>query len=303
MPSTRAHVWQSCDYPVVIMSTRFIKIGITLLMVIACASLLAPLIRPHALLIRGGPFTPPSWSYPMGTDDVGHDVFADVLYGGRTSLSVGLVVGVLTTVIGLLVGSLAGYVARLDAPLMRAVDMLMVIPRLPLIIFLSLFLQPSLWNVILILSIFGWPLTARTVRPLVKSLRNREFVAAARSIGANDWYVLRRHIFPQLYSIVAVQLVLETRLAVLAEAGLGFLGLEDPATKSWGMMLSYAFNHEATFLSDAWQWTVLPAAIALTLFVLSLSLIAVGLESYFNPRLRRWSDSRNREPLLSRVFN
>lgn len=133
----------------------------------------------------------------------------------------------------------------------------------------------------MILSFFGWTLTARTTRPLVNGLRDADFVTAARSIGASDWCILRRHIFPQLYSIFAVQFMLEARLAKLSEAGLGFLGLEDPTTKSWGMMLSYAFNHEATFLSDAWQWTVLPPAFVLTLFILSLSLIAVGLGIIF----------------------
>lgn len=284
------------------MRNRFLKIGGFILIIIAGASLLAPLICPHAILSRGEPFTSPSWSHPLGTDDVGHDVLGDILYGGRTSLLVGVVVSIVATSVGLLVGGLAGYVRRLDAPLMRAVDMVMVIPRLPLIIFLSLFFKPSLWNVVLILSIFGWPLTARTVRPMVKGLRQREFIAAARSIGAGHLYVLRRHIFPQLYSIIAVQLVLEARQAVLAEAGLGFLGLEDPTTKSWGMMLSYAFNHEATFLSDAWRWTVLPPALALTLFILSLSLMAVGLESYFNPKLRRAGQRPDREKLISRLF-
>ncbi len=268
------------------MSKRFVKIGSLILVVIACASLLAALISPHAIVFRAQPFDSPSWSHPFGTDDVGHDVLSNLLHGGRTSLLVGVIVGILTTIFGLVVGGLAGYVKSLDAPLMRAVDMLMVIPRLPLIIFLSLFLKPSLWNVILILTVFGWPVTARTVRPLVKGLRNAEFVAAARSIGAGNWYILRRHIFPQLYAVFAVQFVLEARQAVLAEAGLGFLGLEDPTTKSWGMMLSYAFNHEATFISDAWHWTVLPPTIVLSLFVLSLSLIAVGLEASFNPRLR-----------------
>ncbi|HKZ78800.1 MAG TPA: ABC transporter permease [Pyrinomonadaceae bacterium] len=285
------------------MSDRFIKIGSSILIIVACASLLAPLIRPPTALSHAQPFSSPSWSHPLGTDDVGHDVLADLLYGGRASLIVGLIVGIFSTTLGLAVGGLAGYVRSLDVPLMRAIDMLLVIPRLPLIIFLSLFLKPSLWNVVLILSIFGWPLTARTVRPVIKSLRDRDFVVAARSIGAGDWYILRRHIFPQLYSIFAVQLVLEARQAVLAEAGLGFLGLEDPTTKSWGMMLSYAFNHEATFLSDAWQWTVLPPALVLTVFILSLSLIGVGLESYFNPKLKPWTVGPDRDNPSSRLFN
>lgn len=169
---------------------------------------------------------------------------------------------------------------------MRLVDFLLVIPRLPLMIFLALFLKPSFWNVVIILSIFGWTTTARAVRPLVKSLRQTEFVIAAQALGGSDWHVLFRHIVPHLYSIFAVQFVLEARQAILAEAGLGFLGLEDPTTKSWGLMLSHAFNHEATFVTNAWMWTVMPPAILLTFFILALSLIAVGLEGVFNPKLR-----------------
>ncbi len=175
---------------------------------------------------------------------------------------------------------------------MRLVDFLLVIPRLPLMIFLALFLKPSFWNVVIILSIFGWTTTARAVRPLVKSLRQTEFVIAAQALGGSDWHVLFRHIVPHLYSIFAVQFVLEARQAILAEAGLGFLGLEDPTTKSWGLMLSHAFNHEATFVTNAWTWTVMPPAILLTFFILALSLIAVGLEGVFNPKLRVEKEKR-----------
>lgn len=267
------------------MNTRFVKVGSAIILIIASASLLAPIIS-QPFVANAEPFSSPSRVHLLGTDDVGHDVLRDLLYGGRTSLLVGISVGLMATTFGLIIGGLAGYFRSLDAPLMRAVDMLMVIPRLPLIIFLSLFLRPSLWNVIIILSLFGWPLAARTVRPSVKSLRHSGFVEAAQSIGASEWYIIRRHIFPQLYSLFAVQVILEARLAVLAESGLAFLGLEDPTTKSWGMMLSFAFNHQATFVSDVWKWTVMPAALVLSLFTLSLSLIGVGLESFFNPRLK-----------------
>jgi peptide/nickel transport system permease protein len=114
-------------------------------------------------------------------------------------------------------------------------------------------------------------------------------VSAARSLGAGRWYVLRRHLLPQAYGVWAALCILEARHAVMAEAGLAFLGLEDPGTKSWGMMLAFAFNHQATFISDAWRWTVLPPALAITVFMLALTLSAAGLETAFNPRLRQRS--------------
>lgn len=266
---------------------HFIRIGTTLFLLIALACLVGPLVYPHSLSLRGAPFQPPSWTHPLGTDDLGSDELAGIMLGGRASLFVGVTVGLAATIIGTVVGALAGFIRSLDAPLMRLVDLLLVIPRLPLLIFLSLLLKPSMWNVVVLLSVFGWPMAARSVRPLVKSLARADFVTAAHSLGGGRWYILRRHILPQLYALFAAQCVLEARHGVMAESGLGFLGLEDPATKSWGMMLAYAFNHQATFVSDAWKWTVLPPAIALTIFTLALSLIAAGLESDFNPRLRR----------------
>ncbi len=266
---------------------HFTQIGITLLLLIAFACLVGPLLYQRDPALRADPFLPPSREHPLGADDLGQDTLAGILIGGRVSLLVGATVGLATTIIGTLIGGLAGFVGRLDAPLMRLTDLLLVIPRLPLLIFLSLLLKPSVWNVIVLMSVFGWPMTARSVRPLVKSLAQADFVMAARSLGGNRMYIFRRHVLPQLSSLFAAQCVLEARHGVVAESGLGFLGLEDPATKSWGMMLAYAFNHQATFVSDVWQWTVLPPAIALTLFILSLSLIAAGLESAFNPRLQR----------------
>lgn len=265
------------------LGNRFVKIGLLTLGSIAFVSLFESFVFSDGIL--DSPFLSPSALHFLGTDDLGHDVFSEILKGGRTSIAVGLMVGLASAIFGILVGAAAGFFDYLDAPLMRLVDFLLVIPRLPLIIFLALFLKPSFWNVIIILSVFGWTTTARAVRPLVKSLRQSEFVFAARALGTSELLILFRHILPHLYSLFAVQFVLEARQAILAEAGLGFLGLEDPTTKSWGLMLAHAFNHETTFVTNAWTWTVLPPAILLTLFILALGLIAVGLETIFNPRL------------------
>lgn len=267
------------------LNDNFIKTGLLILGLIALGGLAEPFFPPSQKLFP--PFLAPSSAHLLGTDDLGHDVLRDVLQGSRTSLAVGLIVGLVSALIGISVGALAGYSHFWDGVLMRIVDFLLVIPRLPLMIFLAIFLKPSFWNVVVILSIFGWTSTARAVRPLVKSLKEMDFIVAAKVGGGTDFHILFRHILPHLYSIFAVQFVLEARQAVLAEAGLGFLGLEDPTTKSWGLMLSHAFNHDATFTTDAWWWTVLPPTFFLMAFTLSLSLLAVGLETVFNPKLRK----------------
>ena len=265
------------------MNNHFVKIGLLILCVITFASLSELFVNSSNPL--DAPFLAPSKIHLLGTDDLGHDVLREVLQGGRASIVIGLIVGFTSALIGVVVGAVAGFVRRLDAVLMRTVDFLLVIPRLPLIIFLALFLKPGFWNVVVILSLFGWTTTARAVRPLVVSLRQTEFVLAARTLGSSDFQILFRHIMPHLYSIFAVQFVTEARQAIIAEAGLGFLGLEDPTTKSWGLMLAHAFNHEATFVSNAWTWTVLPPAILLMFFTLALSLITLGMEAVFNPKL------------------
>jgi len=261
---------------------RFVKIGLSILCVIAFASLIEPFVFSASGF--DAPFLSPSALHSLGTDDLGHDVLREILKGGRTSFAVGLIVGLASAIFGILVGASAGFFDYMDAPLMRLVDFLLVIPRLPLMIFLALFLKPGFWNVVIILSVFGWTTTARAIRPTVKNLRRTAFVIAARALGTSESLILSRHILPHLYSIFAVQFVLEARMAVLAEAGLGFLGLEDPTTKSWGLMLTHAFHHEATFVTNVWTWTVLPPSILLTIFILTLSLIAVGLETVFNPK-------------------
>jgi len=266
------------------LENRYVKIGLIILGLIAFGGIIESLLPTAEKLYP--PFLSPSTLHFFGTDDLGHDVLRDVLTGSQTSLLVGLIVGLVSALVGVLAGAIAGYSEFWDKILMRIVDLFLVIPRLPLLIFLAILLKPSFWNVVIILSLFGWTSTARSVRPLVKGFKKMEFVLAAKSVGCNDLQILIRHILPHLYSIFAVQFVIEARQAVLAEAGLGFLGLEDPTTKSWGIMLSHAFNHDATFTTDAWMWTVLPPTFFLMAFTLALSLLAVGLETVFNPKLR-----------------
>jgi len=231
------------------------------------------------------PFQPPDTSHLLGTDDLGHDMLVEVQRGARVSLAVGLAVGLSTIVLGSLVGGMAGIARSLDGPLMGMVDFFLIVPRLPLVILVSLYLRPSVVNAIVLLSLLGWPAVARTMRPLVRGLAQAEFVEVVRSWGAGPAYLLRRHILPQCRGVLLAQCILEARYGVIAEAGLGFLGLEEPTTKSWGMMMAYAFAHPATFVSDAWTWTVVPPALALVALIVGLSLIGTGLESRFDPRM------------------
>jgi len=249
-------------------------------------NVLAPLITRHGLDYLDKPFTPPNNEHILGTDDVGHDVFTYLVYGIRISLIIGFLTALISTFTGLAV-ALFCYYDRLDLIIVRIIDLFMVIPRLPLLIVLSAIVKPSIWNIVFILSFFGWSITARVLRPMVKQLKCLNFISILKVTGARDHYILLKHIIPHLYPLIAVQFILEARHAILAEAGVGFLGFEEPTTVSWGIMLYHAFQNSYTFISNVWLWTTLPPALMLALLTLALTLIAVDLEETYNPILRR----------------
>ena len=230
-------------------------------------------------------YLPPGPGHPLGTDDAGYDVLSLLAHGARTTLGVGFLAGSLATFLGAGIGGSAGLWSRLEAPLMRLTDLFFAFPRLPLLILMSLYLRPDPLNAVLVLALFGWPDTARTLRPLVAGLRQAGYVRVARSLGAGGVYLLTQHVLPQAWPLVATQWILEVRFALIAGAGLAFLGLTDPTQPDWGVMLFQAFNRTETFLGPYWIWTVLPPALALASLVLGLSLAVLGRPRQLDPRL------------------
>ena len=213
-------------------------------------------------------------------------ILSELIYGSKVSLFIAFFVSLVSGLIGTALGLLSGYFERVGFFIMRIVDAFLAIPRLPLIIVIAAFIRPSIWNLIFIFVLFGWPFTARIIRSEVLSLRNRPYVDAARMLGAGDFYILWRHILPNVVPLVIVQLIMEARHVILAESGLSFLGLGDPTAKSWGMILHYAFVYPTIFISDLWKWWMLPAGLCITFTILSLTFIGYALEELVNPRLR-----------------
>ena len=169
---------------------------------------------------------PPSWSYPLGTDDLGRDVLARILYGARISLLVGFVAVGIATTIGILLGSLAGYYGGwVDSLIMRFVDIMLCFPSFFLILAVIAFLEPSIWNIMIIIGLTGWMGVARLVRAEFLSLRERDFVVAARALGAKDGRIIFRHILPNAISPVLVSATLGVAGAILTESALSFLGI------------------------------------------------------------------------------
>ena len=263
--------------------------GLTLLAVFGLSAALAPYLAPYGVEEMFAPMLPPSRSHPLGTNDIGQDILSEVLYGARFSLSIGLLSATVSTAIGLCLGLTSGYYDKLGFAIMRIVDVFLAIPRFPLIILMAAFLRPGPETLLLFFVLFGWPRTTRLVRSQILSERNREYVVAARLVGANDRRILARHLLPSAIPVALVQLITEFQHAILTESGLSFMGLGDPTIRSWGMILHYAFEYPTIFISDVWmRWAVPPGA-CITLVVLALALVGLFLEEQADPRLNgRW---------------
>jgi len=231
----------------------------------------------QAFVIRGN-----GWSL-LGSDQQGRDIFAQLIYGGRVSLSVGLFSAAIAVVIGLFTGLLAGYIGGLaDEAIMRFTDMLLVLPILPLLIVLVVVLGQSITNIILVLGFLGWMGFARLVRSQVVSLRERPYVEAARAVGAGRMSILTMHIMPSVMGLTYVTLATAVPGNIIAEAALSFLGLGDPFLASWGGILRDVENYQG-FNKLYWA---LPPGIAIALVSISFILIGYALDEVLNPKLR-----------------
>ena len=224
-------------------------------------------------------------NYLLGTTAEGFDIFSQLIYGTRAALMVGLIAAVFTAGIGTLVGLVAGYYGgKVDDALMRIVDFLYGMPLLPTVIVLVAVLGPNLWNIILALIILQWRSTARVIRSQALSLRERPFVKAAEVAGASDWHIISRHLAPNVLPMTFLYGSFGIAWAILAEAGVSFIGLGDPNTVSWGTMLQASRAYSALQFG-AWWWFV-PPGICIGLLVISGFLIGRGYEEITNPKLQ-----------------
>ena len=223
----------------------------------------------------------PTSNFWFGTDDLARDIWSQTIFGSRISLTVGLVAALITVVSGTLVGLIAGYYGKLiEEVLMRIVDFFMMLPELPLMIVLAAVLGPSMWNIILVVSLVSWPTTARVVRSQVLSLKERPFVEASRCIGAGSIRLMFGEILPNVVPLMFAQAVLMITQAIYAEAVLSFLGLGDPTSISWGMMLHHAF--ESGVIARA-MWWVIPPVMGIVTLIVSFSLLGTAVSDVLEP--------------------
>lgn len=261
-------------------------IGLTILAAMVAVALVGPYLTPYdPQQTVGRPFDHPSFQHLLGTNDLGQDLLSEIIVGTRASLLVGLSAALGAVGIGLLVGLIAGYYGGwIDSLLMRVVDLVLVLPFLPLVIVIAAYVGPSLLNLILLIVLISWVRPARVVRSSVMAVREMSYIEAAQALGASTTRILGKHILPAVWPMALAQLIGITSSTILIEASLSFLGLGDPTQKSWGSILYYA-QIRGAFLNGSWPWWVLPPGLLITLCVLSFALIGRSLERYLMPRL------------------
>jgi peptide/nickel transport system permease protein len=261
------------------------RFGLVVLGVIVAAAVAAPLLSHYPPLQQStSSFLPPSTHHLLGTNQVGQDIWSRLLYGARTSLTVGLSVGLLSTLLGLFFGISSALLGGLyERIVMRFVDALIVIPPVLVLILVAAYLGPGLPVLILLLAGLSWPSSARIIRAQALTLRDSGHINAARTFGAGWFYVARRHIVPDLGPILTVEFIYAVRRAVFMEAGIAFLGLGDPLLVSWGAMMRNAMSF--SYL-DVWLWWLIPTGLALSLTIVGLTFVSYAAETIIDPRLR-----------------
>ncbi len=263
-------------------------IGLIIVVSLILVAVFAPALAPYDPTERvGRPFATPSPDHPLGTNDIGQDLLSELIYGTRVSLTVGLVAAAVALLIGTTVGIVAGFYPRvIGSVLMRFVDVVLILPFLPLLIILAAYLGRSLLNTVLVIGVLIWAGSARVIRSQVLSLTQRDYVVAARAMGASDLHIIVKHVLPLTLLLAIGEFVQATAGAILLEASLSFLGLGDPLQKSWGAILYWA-QVRGAFLTPAWQWWVLPPGLMIMAAALGFALIGFALEQRVNPRLRQ----------------
>lgn len=272
------------------MANRQGRIGLIVLVIFVMIAIVGPFLVPASSIdpasAPGTPLSPPSWAYPLGTDNFGRSVFALMIVGTRISLTVGFTAAFGAILIGAAVGVTSGYFGgtKVDAALNAFTNWFLVLPWIALAIALASVLGPTLFNVILVIAITSWASTARLVRAQALSVKERPYIERSRALGAGHWHLVTRHVLPNVFPVLFANAVLMVALAILSETTLAILGLGDPNAISWGRIIEESFTAGA--LSAGWWWWLIPPGIAISLVTLSFTMVGYALDDVLSPRLR-----------------
>ncbi len=259
--------------------------GLAIVVLFVIVIILAPHIAPYdPSLTVGRAFDPPSWEHLLGTNDIGNDILSELIFAGRISLMVGFICASLIVMTGSIVGLVSGFLGGIvDEVLMRITDIVIALPRLPLMIVMAAYMGPGMWTIIFVYSVVGWASLARQVRSQVLSVKESTFIEASRAMGAGNTHIMASHILPNVIGIILINGVMEIMFAILTEAGLSFLGLGDPTHESWGVMLYFA-QIQGAFIRGAWWW-IFPPGLCIALISCGFNFIGTALNDLFALKL------------------
>ncbi len=268
------------------MNKKIATIGWGILVIMTAIAVFAPWLAPYdPYTDMAATYLKPSAEHFLGTNDIGQDIFSELVYGTRTSLAIGFWSAAISIVIGSAVGMVSGwYGGRTDRFLMKITAFFMTIPFLPTVIILSAFTKPGPITTSVILGVMSWFGTARIVRSQILSIKNKEYIQTIRAMGAGDFYILTRHVLKELLPFLMYRASACVRAGILSESSLSFLGLGSPVVKSWGTIIYYAQAKNA-LLTDAWVWWILPPGICIILISCALTMISYGTEGKMDRRL------------------
>ncbi|MCL2110912.1 MAG: ABC transporter permease [Clostridiales bacterium] len=264
----------------------FFAAGATILLFLVFIAVFADILAPYdPSAISGSPFEPPTDEHMLGTNDIGQDIFSELLVGTRYSLAVGLITTAISASLAVLIGMAAGWAGGLvDSVLMKVSSFVLAIPYIPLILVISALTRGSIWSLAIVMGLTAWPEMARIIRTQTMTLKHSEYITSIAAMGAGSTYILKKHIARELLPFIAYSITARFRTAVLAESTLSFLGFAPGIVKSWGTMLYYAQASNA-FLTGAWVWWAIPPGIMITLLTLGLSFVSYSIEGKMDPRL------------------
>ena len=244
----------------------------------------------RATELAGRSLESPGGDHILGTNILGQDLASQLVLGVRASLLVALLAGAGTVLLGGIIGILAGWFPGwVDSVLMRLTDLVLIIPKFPLLLLIGALTGGSILKLSLVIALLFWPTAARILRSQVLTLRTRTHVRAATGFGAGTWHQLRRHVIPDLALLSVAEFIPAAGRAVGLQAGLAFFGVGDPAQPSWGAMIRDAIAFRGVFITEAWKWWLLPPVVALVLLILAITLLGTAAESRLSPRVARHS--------------
>lgn len=254
---------------------KILAVSIGILGVFILTAIFAPILSPYDPYEKvSAPFLRPSFSHLLGTNDIGQDIFSEIIYGTRISLIIGFVSSIISIIIAVVLGLLAGYYGgKIEDIIMRITDFFLVIPFLPLVILLAVFFRGSYISIALIIGFTYWPSSVRILRSQIIKIKNKDYILNIKAMGASDFYILRKYILKEVFPTIIYRFMFLVKGSIITESSLSFLGLGNPTLKSWGSILYYAQSRNV-FLTDAWLWWIVPTGLCIC--VLSMSFLLIG---------------------------